>query len=318
MENDIQFIFIVGSARSGTTLITRLLYTNKNVLNYNAETLLLTVCKPKYGNIFKSQRKRKIFLNDWFKSRQFIRSGLSEKTFIKLINQSSSYTELLYLFYAEMAKENKKSIVVDGTPANARHIEDIRKVIPEAQFIWITRDGRDVAISQEKLNWVNPPYPFTSRESRLHYACAQWAYLQRIKKAYSNDHDILGVRFEDLLNDPEDAVQKITEFVSIGSESVDLTIISSGEGANSAFGKLSKASAGKTSQRWKSESQPAMARITAGTRKDLEKSGYTRGYYSFNFYPYFRYLIFCIHITLKRSVSSLPFMGRFISSSLEL
>jgi len=88
-------IFIVGSARSGTTLLYSILLSSGKFPLYEAESLLLSVCRFKYGNL-KKRKNFKKFLNDWFRSKQFIRSGLNKEFFINISDDAkSNYVKFL-------------------------------------------------------------------------------------------------------------------------------------------------------------------------------------------------------------------------------
>jgi len=63
-------IFVIGSARSGTTMLGKLLSSSDSFFEYSAETLIMTVCRKRYGDIFNSISKRQVFLEDWFRSRR--------------------------------------------------------------------------------------------------------------------------------------------------------------------------------------------------------------------------------------------------------
>ena len=163
-------VFVMGSARSGTTMVSHIISSSQKFAKYHAETLILNVCKQKYGNIFLSPQKRRLFLSDWIRSRQFRESHLTEIAFTKIVENSTSYENLLINFLSTIAESQGCSHIVDSTPGNAKHLMHINSKCKSSKFINIIRDGRDVALSQAKLNWSKPPAPFKSNNSKLHYA----------------------------------------------------------------------------------------------------------------------------------------------------
>ncbi|QCZ92930.1 sulfotransferase [Salinimonas iocasae] len=90
IKKDITPIFVVGSARSGTTMIGKLLFSSEDCYKYTAETLLLTVCRKRYGDIFQPGSSKAEFLSDWFRSRQFRRANLDKDEFLSLFEKSNS------------------------------------------------------------------------------------------------------------------------------------------------------------------------------------------------------------------------------------
>jgi len=97
----------------------------------------------------------------------------------------------------------------DKTPEYVREIPRLHQVLPEAQFIHITRDARDVCSSLKKLEW---------RGAFLFRKAAYWAtYVgagitagrQLPKGLY------LEVSYEDLVSDPERELRKMCDFLEI-------------------------------------------------------------------------------------------------------
>ena len=64
-------------------------------------------------------------------------------------------------FYSLAAAQIEKDALYfgDSTPVNMMHADQIHKLLPEARFINVIRDGRDVAVSISKERWgPNDPY----------------------------------------------------------------------------------------------------------------------------------------------------------------
>lgn len=74
-------------------------------------------------------------------------------------------------FY-DLAKKNgctPKGIIIEKTAANCFRLEAIRKIFPEAKFIHILRDGRDVALSIKKKYNGNIQKISNSKEINISY-----------------------------------------------------------------------------------------------------------------------------------------------------
>lgn len=313
-------IFVIGSARSGTTLTARLIFSHPRCFEYRAETLMLSVCKLKYGNIFRDSVKLSIFLEDWFKSRQFKESKLDRTEFIQIVETSSNYEELLINFLSKMCKNSGSAYIVDSTPAHGLFISNIVEECRSAKFINIIRDPRSVAVSQSKLGWTNPPFPFKSRKSRLHYCVVQWKdLLERVENEIVKGSPICMIRYEDLINNTDATIQSIASHLSMDQKDLDASIISTGSDSNSAFGEISnKRELNNPLNRWKTLDEQTAIEITYGCGKLLKKYGYLREPTPFQPIPHIRYLYFKAHVKTKRLLVRLPYFGKFISSSLEL
>jgi len=318
MKHSFTPVFIIGSARSGTTLLARVLFSHPDFFPYRAESLVMNVCKFKYGDIFNSNKKKTLFLNDWFRARQFLRSGLTRNEFISILENSSTFEELLIKFLEKMTVKNDKRFIVDSTPSNAKFISKLNKESESAIYLAITRDGRDVAISLNKLGWTNPPYPFRSEEDRLHYAVTQWVVTQKIIQRAQKRYNIIPIRYEDLVTNPEDCIKTVAEALGVSSHDFDLGVINDKTDANSAFGKLSDEGRDPPSNRWKRMDKGTSVRIAYGANRTLRQYGYEIETCNFSPKLLARYCIFRLHIMLKKYALLIPGMGEKISSSLEI
>ena len=56
--------------------------------------------------------------------------------------------------FAQIARRNNCEIVIEKTCANSLRVPFVYRVVPDAKFIFITRDGRDVVASAMK-RWVS-------------------------------------------------------------------------------------------------------------------------------------------------------------------
>jgi hypothetical protein len=88
-----------------------------------------------------------------------------------------------------------------------RYVDRVRRIHPDAKFIHLVRDGRDVAASAKRsvFNHFHP-----------HYVGRLWGEEQRtaieLSRTLPPDR-MLGVRYEDLLSDPEGTVRRVCRFI---------------------------------------------------------------------------------------------------------
>jgi hypothetical protein len=110
-------------------------------------------------------------------------------------------------FFRLYAEKQGKVRWGDKTPGYVRSMRLIQKVLPEARFVHIIRDGRDVALSLVPRSWG----PSTFEE-----AAENWR--RRIEAARRQqphlDH-YLEVHYEDLITDSEAVLRRVAAFVEL-------------------------------------------------------------------------------------------------------
>ena len=121
-----------------------------------------------------------------------------------------------YELSAAQIKDKNVMYFADSTPTNMMQANDIYKLFPNAKFINMIRDGRDVALSVSKEKW-GPDDP--------QQALAWWA--NRIEKAHIallkvRSKDQMQVRLEDLIvNNRKEEYLRLLSFLEIDDH--DLT-----------------------------------------------------------------------------------------------
>lgn len=308
-------IFVIGLARSGTTIVGKMISQHYKFAQYEAETLLLSVCSLKYGNIFKKGRSRENFLYDWFRSRQHRVSGLTEEEFIGILAASNNYSELLIHFLNLVADKSNKNYIVDSTPGNSAYISDIKRTYEASLFINVIRDGRDVAISQTKLGWVNPPRPFRSRNDYLHYALVKWQSSLKKVRSQSKGAKILNLKYEEVVEDPQSFKEMIETFLEI--EGIDTSLILDFSQSNSAFSK-SGSDFSSPVGRWRSLEKDTIENICFGVVETLKEYGYADVKTYRNPRLWVRYYYFRLHIFMKACARNIPALSKYTSESIEL
>ncbi len=99
----------------------------------------------------------------------------------------------------------------DKTPLYGRHLAEIEKLLPEAHFIHIIRDGRDVAASL-RTRWFSPGHDMAT-QARYRRDNAEAAHSQG--RACRRYRELL---YEDLLREPERSLRSLCDFLKLGFE----------------------------------------------------------------------------------------------------
>src|SRR6266511_504268 len=113
----------------------------------------------------------------------------------------------LRAFYGLYAEKQGKSRWGDKTPGYLRYMRRIEWVLPEARFIHLIRDGRDVALSVLPMNWG--PQSITE-------AAELWVERVTIAREQGAlvDH-YMELKYEDLVTETEPALRRVADFLEL-------------------------------------------------------------------------------------------------------
>jgi hypothetical protein len=113
----------------------------------------------------------------------------------------------------EIARKQGVRRWADCTPDHLLYMEEIKRQIPDALFIHIIRDGRDVALSYVQQMWSHP-LPWDQDE---HLGIAglfwEWAVRKGREQGRRLGADYQEVRFEDLIVNPQETLSQLGEFI---------------------------------------------------------------------------------------------------------
>ncbi len=206
-------VFVVGCPRSGTTLLYHMLLSAGGFAIYRAETHCYSVIGPKFGHL-RSRNARDQFLAYWLSTKHFRLSGLDPRAFESLVQERCHSTgDFLRLFMDEIAHLQGVERWAECTPAHLLHIAQIRRDFPGSRIIHIIRDGRDVALSLARQEWI-AGFPGDTN-SRPLLAARFWDWMMRQGRLEGRRSltDYLEIRFEELVLDPPAALNRIGTFI---------------------------------------------------------------------------------------------------------
>lgn len=133
--------------------------------------------------------------------------------FDKLLRKDDiSLKHLMALFYEEYAQQNGKVIWGDKTPSFFRMLRKLHALFPNARFVNVVRDGRDVYLSMRNM--------IKSRDN-IAVAALEWRYkVHKTKKLLGciPSQKVYEVRYEDLVTDPQSKIKEICSFLNIQYE----------------------------------------------------------------------------------------------------
>ena len=114
-------------------------------------------------------------------------------------------------FFALYAESQGKPRWGDKTPEYVEHMRRIEGALPEARFVHVIRDGRDVALSRTKWRMKR-----VGRKPPVERLAKKWKKAITVARRQGKrvDH-YLEVRYEDLVGETEPALQRICEFAEL-------------------------------------------------------------------------------------------------------
>ena len=184
--SSVQFIFIVGMPRSGTTLVERIIGQNSQVFN---------------GGELEAME----FLAAEFN--QLTASGKLSQDLDKMT--PTQWLDLRQLYFDKLPKITKP-IITDKLPHNFRHVGLIHKLFPKAKVIQLHRDIKDVSLSiyskafSAGHNYANRWSDLAHFYSECEKLMAHWSSM--------NSPRILDLNYEDLVEKPDYYAKQLIQF----------------------------------------------------------------------------------------------------------
>lgn len=264
-------VFIVGSPRSGTTLLYHMLLSAGRFVRYRTETHLFNSLGPRYGGL-RTPVDREQALALWLASDLHLLSALPAEEVAARIRSECRHTgDFLRLIMMAMAARQEMARWAECTPAHLLHLHEIRTQVPGALFVHVVRDGRDVAVSMARQGWIRPLPGQRGRPAVA--AAAYWRWL--VERGRTAGRALGGsyceVRYEDLLATPAETLDRLGGFIGqpLDWEEIQRVGIGSVSNPNTSFPDAQGGFVG----RWATELSPQDARdidgLLAGTLRSL-------------------------------------------------
>jgi protein-tyrosine sulfotransferase len=208
-------VFIIGSGRSGNTLMRALLVAQGDIAIPPESYVLGSAMREFYRYSYLPwQLLARLGLSRFESHPQFHTWEMNMlpvyQKALHLERGQQNFACLIDVLYTSYAQQHQPQARRwgDKTPMNTLYLQEIRQVFPKAQFIHMLRDGRDVVTSYLQSGLYED---LPSAVRRWLQAVESASKLAKIvdKKAY------LLVRYEDLVNEPVRVVQETCTFLDI-------------------------------------------------------------------------------------------------------
>lgn len=201
--------FIVGSGRSGSTLL-RVMLASHSRLTIPPETWYLIPLLERFSidrslSADEVERAIAIIVNHY----RWPDMNLNAQDFRGQASRLSKpyLRDLVEVVYRSHVQAEGKARWGDKTPTYIQILPQLARMFPDSRFIHLIRDGRDVAKSFQDTDWIGRWLHDNAREwsaaLRCHWRWARSEFRDRI----------LQVRYEDLVLDTEGTLRTICGFI---------------------------------------------------------------------------------------------------------
>ncbi|MBN7797437.1 sulfotransferase family protein [Parahaliea mediterranea] len=203
-------VFILGAQRSGTTML-RLMLNAHGRLCVPHESVFITELYPRldeFGDL--SQRENRCRLIDVIAAHPQVKKGGLVVDIERLkAAEVDSYPALVREIFREYMVGQGKSVWCDKSPSYTEDIDVLCRMFPDARFVHLVRDGRDVAMSQLAISWGSNNLPRIARDWRW-----QTMVCHKVGAVLPADR-FMELRYEDLVLEPEQQLRRICQFLNV-------------------------------------------------------------------------------------------------------
>jgi Sulfotransferase family len=210
------YLFIVGCARSGTTLVHRIVDAHPEIAITPEMHWISRQFKSRNGLVASE------LISELAEHKRFAQFEIPREEFEGLLGSGEAvpYPTFLRRVFALYGKIKNKPLVGNKTSGYVRRIPTLHALWPEAKFVHIIRDGRDVCLSV--LNWKKAERTagrYASWEEDPVSTTALW-WERKVRKA-REDGAALGsglyheTLYEALVEDPQRECERLCEFLGV-------------------------------------------------------------------------------------------------------
>ncbi len=206
------FPFFVGSGRSGTTLFRNVFDSHPQLAVMHEGHFIGAMARLRRRYETRDGFATTTFVNDLYRNDNFLRQGVERAIVTGALVESppGDLADAVRRVLECFAAVNDKPYYGDKTPGYVAQIAQLSEMFPDAKFVHIIRDGRDVATSYlDRDEWG----PSTIGEA---------AYYWRTRVGRGSEvggrlgpHRYREVRYEDMVEDPEGTARELCDFLGL-------------------------------------------------------------------------------------------------------
>jgi Sulfotransferase family len=272
-------VFVMGCHRSGTNLLYDMLLSAGGFAVYRGFLPIYKILIPRFGSM-ESRSSRGKILQTWLRSKGFRRTGLDADQFsAHILNECRNGGDFIRTVMDAVANSQQAQRWAMYDPDSVLHVERLKRDIPNALFVHIIRDGRDIALSLKKMGGFAPlPWDRSQTESLVATAL-YWKWMVHQGRAHGRRFpaDCIEIRYEDLMTQPHETLAKLGVFLDhdLDYDRIQRAGLGRLSETNSSFREEGAKEEINPLGRWKSRLTPAEVAAIESTVGDcLEENGY--------------------------------------------
>lgn len=186
-------VFVLGSPRSGTTLLQSVLAAHSGLFSIPGETGLFSL-----QNIF---TRRHLGLS-WAENRE-------------LFDESRDLVDFFDRAVRRLESRNEGRTFVEKTPQHVLRLRFLMRHFPRGRFVHVVRDGRDCFASAK----THPRIPQTTSAARF---ARYWRRCVAEPLRAGNHPSLLSLRYEDFVRAPAPELERVMRFLDLEVEAGQL------------------------------------------------------------------------------------------------
>ncbi|MEG3876843.1 sulfotransferase [Microcoleus sp. herbarium7] len=197
-------IFLLGSPRSGTTILQSLLAAHPEVISFPESKFFHYLLYDQFAG--KLPSRMEAFFKDEIKRPELLKDFDDSQT---VETKTTWFVGVL----DGLALEQNKSIWLEKTPEHMYFIEDIERLLPDAKFIHILRNGMDaIASMYEATRSFNHLW---GAGWDLNHCIYRWEHAMLTSHKYVKKSNHILVRYEEILDNTTKILGEICNFMGI-------------------------------------------------------------------------------------------------------
>ena len=208
-------VFVMGCHRSGTNLLYDMLLSSGGFAIYRGILPIYKILIPRFGSMERRSNREKI-LQTWLRSKGYRRTGLdAEQLSASILNQCRTGGDFVRVIMDAVAQSQQVQRWAMYDADTVLHAGRFKRDLPNALFVHIIRDGRDIALSLKKMGGFTPlPWDRNPTES-LVATSLYWEWMVRRGRAHGRKFpaDYIEIRYEDLVTNPRETLGTLGGFI---------------------------------------------------------------------------------------------------------
>ncbi len=201
--------FIVGCSRSGTTMLSLMMNMHGNI-HIPKESWFLSDIMDRFSP---DNKLRKTDVNEIYELTtshwRWKEWEMSDEILKERLNmlEESSLNQVVEVIFQQTLEKVGKRRWGDKTPGYVTEIKRLHRLFPNAKFIHLVRDGRDVSLSLKRVGWVGD----TTWDIACHWSEQVRAGSEQGRSLPKGQY--LEVKYEDLVRNTETKLREICRFI---------------------------------------------------------------------------------------------------------